>query len=172
MTTVRKLQLPLLALAILFIVPTSASAQLPRVEPAPGRSDGVIGPQLIAWSVLQKPEPVPQQPQPLPAPDQAQPSSQNQSSQGQSQGQQQPDQSAQPRPQQPEPETQQTAAQSIYGTVAKLNNKYVLQTSDSITYQLDDQSTAAQYVGKRVRVTGVLDRSTGIIRVRSIELLS
>lgn len=168
MTTLRMVQLSLLGLAILFFVPKSASAQLPRVQPTPGRSDSVIGPQLIAWSVLQKPEPVPQQPQPLPAPEQAQPSSQNQSSQTE----QQPDQSAQPRTQQPEPETQQTTAQSISGTVAKLNNKYVLQTSDSITYQLDDQSTAAQYVGKRVRVTGVLDRSTGIIRVRSIELLS
>lgn len=168
MTILRMVQLSLLGLAILFFFPKSASAQLPRVQPAPGQSDDVIGPQLIAWSVLQKPEPVPQQPQPLPAPEQAQPSSQNQSSQTE----QQPDQSAQPRTQQPEPETQQTTAQSISGTVAKLNNKYVLQTSDSITYQLDDQSTAAQYVGKRVRVTGVLDRSTGIIRVRSIELLS
>jgi len=138
----------LLSLAF-FFASTFTLAQLPPANPAPGQSDGVIGPQ---------------KPQPIPEPDQTQPSSQNQQSQ---------DQSAQPRPQQqPEPETQQTTSQSISGTIAKVNNKYVLQTSDSVTYQLDDQTTAGQYVGKHVKVTGTLDRTTGVLRVRSIELLS
>ncbi|HEY4903719.1 MAG TPA: DUF5818 domain-containing protein [Candidatus Sulfotelmatobacter sp.] len=154
----------LLSLAF-FFASTFTLAQLLPANPAPGQSDGVIGPQLIAWSALQKPEPVPQKPQPIPGPDQTQPSSKNQQPQ---------DQSAQPSPQQqqPEPETQQTTSQSISGTIAKVNNKYVLQTSDSVTYQLDDQTTAGQYVGKHVKVTGTLDRKTGVLRVRSIELLS
>ena len=150
-----------------FFAAALASAQLPPANPAPGHNDNVIGPQLIAWSALQKPEPVPQQPQPIPTPNQAQPSSQNPS-----QSQTAPDQSAHPNQQQPEPETEQTTSQSVSGTIAKVNNKYVLQTSDSVTYQLDDQSTAGQYVGKRVKVTGTLDRARGVIRVRSIELLS
>ncbi len=154
----------LIALAFL-LAATLATAQMPPANPAPGQSDGVIGPQLIAWSALQKPEPLPQKPQPIPGPDQTQPSSQDQSKQ--------PDGSAQPNPQQqPEPETQQTPSQSISGTIAKVNNRYVLQTSDSVTYQLDDQPNVAQYVGMRVKVTGTLDRTTGMIRVRSVELLS
>jgi cytoskeletal protein RodZ len=151
--------------ALVIFFATFASSQVPSVNPAPGQSDSNVGPQLIAWSALQKPQPVPQQPQPIPPPDQSQPSSQSQS-------QTPPDQSTQSNPQQPEPETQQTTSQSISGTIAKVNNKYVLQTSDSVTYQLDDQSTAGQYVGKHVKVMGTLDRATGTIRVRSIELLS
>lgn len=161
-------QTTVLAITVFFAA-TFASAQMPPVNPAPGQNDGVIGPQLIAWSALQKPEPVPQKPQPIPGPDQAQPSSQDQQSPNKSA---QPDQSAQPNAQQPEPETQQTTLQSISGTIAKVSNKYVLQTADSITYELDDQSTAGQYVGKHVKVTGVLDRATGVIRVHGIELLS
>jgi|ERR1700733_255271 hypothetical protein len=163
MTQLRAQRTGLVALAFLFVA-TLATAQVPPADPAPGQSDGIIGPQLIAWSALQKPEPVPQTPQPIPGPDQTQPSSQDQSKQ--------PDGSAQPNSQQPEPETQQTPSQSISGTIAKVNNRYVLQTSDSVTYQLDDQTNVAQYVGKRVKVTGTLDRSTGTIRVRSVELLS
>jgi uncharacterized protein DUF5818 len=166
----KRLRIPQSTLLGLVVMAAAfACAQLPPVNPAPGQSDGVIGPQLIAWSALQKPEPVPQRPQPIPGPDQAQPSSQNQQSPSQSA---QPDQSTQPNAQQPEPETQQTTSHSIFGTIAKVNNKYVLQTADSVTYQLDDQSTAGQYVGKHVKVTGTLDRATGVIRVRSIELLS
>jgi hypothetical protein len=168
MTRFRIPQMTVLAV-IAFFVAAIASAQMPPVNPAPGQNDGVIGPQLIAWSALQKPEPVPQKPQPIPGPDQAQPSSPDQQPPNKSA---QPDQSAQPNSQQPEPETQQTTSQSIFGTIAKVSNKYVLQTSDSITYELDDQSTAGQYVGKHVKVTGTLDRATGVIRVRSIELLS
>ena len=163
MTQLRAQRTGLVALAFLFVA-TLVTAQVPPADPAPGQSEGIIGPQLIAWSALQKPEPVPQTPQPIPGPDQTQPSSQDQSKQ--------PDGSAQPNSQQPEPETQQTQSQSISGTIAKVNNRYVLQTSDSVTYQLDDQTNVAQYVGKRVKVTGTLDRSTGTIRVRSVELLS
>src|SRR3984957_3331615 len=164
MTRFRILQASVLVVVV-FLGGVFAAAQMPPVNPAPGQNSGIIGPQLIAWSALQKPEPVPQKPQPIPGPDQAQPSSKNQQPQ---------DQSAQPSPQQqqPEPETQQTTSQSISGTIAKVNNKYVLQTYDSVTYQLDDQTTAGQYVGKHVKVTGTLDRKTGVLRVRSIELLS
>jgi hypothetical protein len=168
MTRFRILQTTLLVVVVFFAA-AFVSAQMPPFNPAPGQNDGIIGPQLIAWSALQKPEPVPQKPQPIPGPDQAQPSSQGQQSPSQSA---QPDQSTQPNAQQPEPETQQTPSQSVSGTIAKVSNKYVLQTADSVTYQLDDQSTAGQYVGKHVKVTGTLDRATGVIRVRSIELLS
>ena len=165
-----RFRIPQMALMVFmaFFVAAFAAAQMPPVNPAPGQNDGIIGPQLIAWSALQKPEPVPQKPQPIPGPDQAQPSSQDQSPRQSAQ----PDQSTQPNAQQTDPETQQTPSQSVSGTIAKVSNKYVLQTADSVTYQLDDQSAAGQYVGKHVKVTGTLDRATGVIRVRSIELLS
>jgi hypothetical protein len=50
--------------------------------------------------------------------------------------------------------------------------KFVLQTADSTAYILDDQDKAKSYEGKRVKVTGTLDRPTGILHVSSIELLS
>ena len=142
-----------------------AMAQESPAKPAPGISDGVLGLQLIAWSELQKPQPVPQKPEPLPPPDTtAEPSQQQNPAQSQpSQGSQQT---------QPVPETQQSTIQSITGTVVKIGNKYVLETEDNIAYQLDDQDRAKQFEGKHVKVLGTLDRSTGIIHIKSIELLS
>ena len=137
--------------------------QSPAPKPAPGHTDGILGPQLIAWSELQKPQPVPQ-PQPVPPPD-TEPSQQP--------SQQNPQPDAKPDTQQrPEPETQQPTAQSVTGRVVKVAGKFMLETADNIAYQLDDQDKAKQYEGKRVKVTGSLDRSTGILHVSSIELLS
>ena len=142
-------------------------AQQPPAQPAPGRSEGIFGLQLIAWSELQKPQPVPQQPEPMPAPDTKsgeQPSQAPQEQPSQNQGKK--------NQQQPEPETQETTSQSVNGTVVKTGGKYVLETSDNLAYQLDDQEKAKEYEGKHVKVMGTLDRTTGIIHVRSIELLS
>jgi hypothetical protein len=151
-------------LPIIWLVGACALAQQsPAFKPAPGHTDGILGPQLIAWSELQKPQPVPQQPQPVPPPD-TQPSQQP--------SQQNPQPDAKPDTQQrPEPETHSTA-QSVTGRVVKVAGKYMLETEDNIAYQLDDQDKAKQYEGKRVKVTGSLDRSTGILHVSSIELLS
>src|SRR5260370_38595878 len=44
-------------------------AQELAARPAPSTGDGILGPQLIAWSEMQKPQPVPQRPQPVPVPD-------------------------------------------------------------------------------------------------------
>lgn len=61
------------------------------------------------------------------------------------------------------------AAQSFMGTIMKSGDIYVLQTSDNMTYQLDDQERARQYEGKQVQVTGSLDKSTNTIKVRDIK---
>jgi uncharacterized protein DUF5818 len=148
--------LPIIWLSVVF----AWAQQSPEPKPAPGRSEGILGPQLIAWSELQKPQPVPQHPQPIPPPDtQA--------------GQQPSEQSPQPdAKERQEPETPDAAAQTVTGTVTKVAGKYVLQTADNVTYELDDQDKAKPYEGKRVKVTGSLDRTTGILRISSIELLS
>jgi len=147
--------LPLLLITVL------SFAQSPA-KPAPGQNEHVLGPQLIAWSEMQKPQPVPQQPQPIPAPD----AKTDQSSPS-------PDSKAEPKgQQQPEPEAQQSTAQSVNGTIIKVGGKYVLETPDNLAYQLDDQEKARQYEGKHVKVTGNLDRATGILHVKSVELMS
>jgi Protein of unknown function (DUF5818) len=132
----------------------------PLLNPAPGNTAGILGPPLIAWSELQKPQPVPQQPQPVPPPD-TQPSKQS--------SEQNPKSDAQ---QSPQPQSEESTAQSVTGSVVKVAGKYMLETEDNIAYQLDDQEKAKQFEGKRVRVTGSLDRATGILHVSSIELLS
>ena len=151
-------------LPAIFLSFTFALAQqAPAPKPAPGHTDGILGPQLIAWSELQKPQPVPQQPQPVPPPD-TQPSQQQSQP---SEPKQQPDEQ-----QHPQKETQESTAQRVTGSVVKVAGKYMLETEDNVAYQLDDQDKAKQYEGKRVKVTGSLDRATGILRVSSIELLS
>jgi Protein of unknown function (DUF5818) len=141
--------------AFCILVGGLAPAQQPPIQPAAWTSDGILGPQLIAWSEMQKPKPVPQQPQPLPPPDNQQPPSSSE---------------APPNP--PQPDSQQPATQSITGTVAKVSGKYVLETEDNSAYQLDDQDKAKQFEGKRVKVKGTLDRTTSTIHVTSIELLA
>ena len=149
--------LPVLLMAVL----SFAQQQFPA-QPAPGQNELVLGSQLIAWSEMQKPQPVPQQPQPIPAPDTKadQPSPAPDSK---------PESKAQ---QQNEPEAQQSIAQSVSGTIVKVGGKYVLETADNMAYQLDDQNKASQYEGKHVKITGTLDRATGILHVKSVELMS
>jgi hypothetical protein len=56
------------------------------------------------------------------------------------------------------------------GVIVKSGGKFVL--TDLLTktsYQLDDQRKAQELVNKNVKVTGVLDPSTGTIRVNAIE---
>jgi lipopolysaccharide export system protein LptA len=67
--------------------------------------------------------------------------------------------------------TDTQAQTSFSGTVVKVQKHYALKT-DSMTYQLDDQAKAKQFAGKQVTVSGTLDKSTSIIRVTDIQLLS
>jgi len=57
---------------------------------------------------------------------------------------------------------------SFSGTVVKVGKHYVLKT-DTMTYQLDDQTKARQFEGKQVTVNGTLDKSTSMIRVTDIQ---
>jgi hypothetical protein len=75
------------------------------------------------------------------------------------------DQMQQPDQQKPVAETK-----SFSGKIVKMGNVLVLsdQTGKK-TYQLDDQQKAQGFLNQDVKVTGVLDASTGIIRVTSID---
>ena len=63
----------------------------------------------------------------------------------------------------------QPAAQSFSGMIVKSGERYVLQTVENVTYQLDDQERAKAYEGKQVQVTGSLDKSANMIKVRDIK---
>lgn len=63
----------------------------------------------------------------------------------------------------------QPAAQAFTGMIVKSEGMFVLQTADNVTYQLDDQERAKAYEGKQVQVTGSLDKSANMIKVRDIK---
>jgi|SRR5579863_2017681 uncharacterized protein YdeI (BOF family) len=64
-------------------------------------------------------------------------------------------------------------AKPFNGTIMKEKGRLVLKdTTTNVSYQLDDQDKAKQFVGKQVKVTGKLDLDTNLIHVDSIELTS
>src|SRR5580698_8356715 len=127
-------------------------AQDPQTQPSPALPADILGPQLIAWSQLQKPQPVPQ---PLPPPDRpVQPQAQQPASPPAAQQEQQP------------------VAPTFMGTIIKDGTKYVLKASGNSLYQLDDQDKAKQYEGKQVKIVGSLDADGKILHITSIELMS
>jgi hypothetical protein len=122
-------------------------AQDIKSQPSPVLPSDILGLQLIAWSQMQKPQPIPQ---PMPSP--GRPSQQAEQ---------------QPPPQPPSP-----AAQTFTGTIVKDSGRYILKASVTNVYELDDQERAKQYEGKQVRIAGTLDATGNSLHVTSIELLS
>jgi hypothetical protein len=149
----------LAALVFLLVVVTTGLSQDLRAPPGPDLSTTVLGSQLVAWSYLQKPEPVPQ-PRPAPLPD-WQPQQQPNLRRYQYQSRTSADSQA-----------QQLSGQTFMGTIVKESSDYVLRASDSTTYQVDDQQRVQQYANKRVKVVGTLDRDRNdkIIRIQGIGL--
>jgi glucan-binding YG repeat protein len=113
-------------------------------KPSPTLPSEILGPQLIAWSQVQKPQPVSQS-------DQAAQPSQNQAQ---------------------EPTQQEPTAQTLTGTVIKDGGRYFLKVSNGVVYQLDDQDRAQKYENKQVKVAGTLDAKGNSFHVTSIELIS
>jgi hypothetical protein len=117
----------------------------------------MLGPQLIVWSQLQEPRPVPA---PLPPPDRTVPPNQ-----------QNPNAPATAQDQSPA-QPQEPAAQTFTGTILRTGSTYVLKAQGGITYQLDNQDDARQYDGKQVKVVANLDAKGALLHVVSIELMS
>src|SRR5260370_12822175 len=99
----------LIPLSLLLMTGFGVAQQQSPAKPAPGQNEHILGPQLIAWSEMQKPQPVPQQPQPIPAPD----AKTDQSSPAPDS---KPEQKAQ---QQAKPDAQQSTAQCLSLTIVK-----------------------------------------------------
>jgi hypothetical protein len=79
------------------------------------------------------------------------------------------DATAQQQPMQPDDQTA-ASVKTFSGKIVKSGDKFVLSDiNNKTTYQLDDQQKAQDFLNKSVKVTGVLDASTGTIRVSAIE---
>jgi Protein of unknown function (DUF5818) len=77
-----------------------------------------------------------------------------------------------PTAQQPPAQGQDSAAETktFTGMIVKSGDNLVLADAESgTTFQLDDQQKAQEFVGKKVKVSGVLDTASGMIRVSAIE---
>ena len=130
------------------ILAASVFGQEPQIRPSPALPASILGPQLIVWSHLQKPQPVSE---PLPE-QQQQPRQQQARQPGNMQDQQRP------------------SAQTFTGTIMKDGANYMLKESSGATYQLDDN--AKQYEGKQVKIVGNLDANKATLHVSSIQLIS
>ena len=155
--------------ALLTVVPLSF-AQQDQAGPAPiPDSHDLASSDLIAWSGMQAPQPVPPSGQQPLGPD----------PQAETQPQRNPTPSpetaptAQPSASQPQNsnENKTPAARTFLGTIAKQADSYVLKTGAS-TYQLDAQDKARQFDGQKVRVIGILDPAGQAIQVQSIDPVS
>jgi hypothetical protein len=72
--------------------------------------------------------------------------------------------------QQPDSPKPATETKIFTGKIVKSGNTLVLtDAGGKMTYKLDDQQKAKEFVNKEVKVTGILDDSTGVIRVTAIE---
>lgn len=80
------------------------------------------------------------------------------------------DVSAQDQMQQPDNQKPAAEMKTFAGKIVKHGSALILSDQDGkTTYQLDDQQKAREFVNKDVKITGVLDASTGMIRVSAID---
>ncbi len=140
----------LLVLAFSLVLAPLAFTQDRSPQPCPDVTAQTLGCELVAWSHLQEPVPLPE-PDARPAPPDQQPDPQQSPS-------------SQSRPPAPK--------QSITGIVVKQDDKYVLRAGDNTTYQLDDQNRAMQFQDKQVKIVGKLDVDSNTLHIESIELAS
>ena len=130
----------------------------------PPRPGQLFSSDLVSWSYMQEPqqseqdhqqptpEPTPET-QPAPNPTPAQPG-------------------AHKAPSTQESQEQNPTAQTFTGTISKEADSYVLKVSESTFYKLDSQDQVQPFEGRRVQVTGTLDRSINLIHVDKVEPMS
>ena len=153
-------------MCLLVVVPFSL-AQDDSPSPIPDSHD-LASSDLIAWSGMQSPQPVPPSGQQPLGPD----------PQAETQPQSNPAPSPATVPAKPaaspaqNPDQNQTpAARTFLGTITKQADFYVLKT-EATSYQLDAQDKAKEFDGQKVRVIGILDPGGQSIQVQSIDPIS
>lgn len=74
-----------------------------------------------------------------------------------------------PRHRSMEPQGAVQSARSFEGTILRSGTEFVLRnTSERLSYRLDDQSKAKRYLGKRVKVTATMDSGSNTLHVIEI----
>jgi uncharacterized protein YdeI (BOF family) len=63
-------------------------------------------------------------------------------------------------------QSQQTQAQTFAGTIVKSGDKYVLQDTSGMNYDVDRQDLVKSHEGKKVRINGTLDPDGKTIHVK------
>jgi len=144
--------------ALALLVGLSAAGFAQQSQPNPPDNSAVAAEMLpaIAWSETQTPQPRATE-KATPAPDQQQ---------------QAPDSTAATPTQASGAQAQpDSATQTFTGTIVQVGDKYVLKTTDNMTYQLDDPDKAKEFEGKQVKVTGGLDTKAKLIHIQNVELV-
>ena len=124
-----------------------APAQQPKPLPAP--EDAFTTRELIAWSQLQVPQPLPPREGQVPQPSQLQ------------------DQPTSPA----DPHTQQEPVQAFSGIILKDSNRYLLIAVNTVRYQLDADDELRAYENRTVKIWGSLDPGAKSIRILRIDPL-
>lgn len=128
-----------------FAFPQNGSSQAcPEITP------GTLGCELVAWSKLQTPVPLPE-------------ADANRVS---------PTDHANQLAAQSQNDQTRTTRQTITGIIVRGGEKCVLKAGDNSIYQLDDQDQARQFRDKKVRIVGTLNASTNIFHIEGIETVS
>jgi cell division septation protein DedD len=151
-----KLETSVAALTLLVALsPAGFAQQSQRNLPGPSVVAEEMSPAIV-WSQTQTPQPVPSE-KAATTPD--------------NQQEQQPPDNPTATPSQASgmQDQSESAAQTFIGTVVKIGDKYVLKTTDNMTYQLDDQDKAKEFEGKQVKVTGGLEAKDKLIHIQNIE---
>jgi len=143
---VKQTKTMLLTAGLLLILASPLFAQGVQSEPAPALPSSVLGPDLIAWTQMQTPRPVPQ---PIPT-----------------------DQNP-PAPQQSTSETFAGTIMKVDASYAlKLASGLTYRLDDQNEDQKGDRNSARQFEEKHVRLTGSLDANRNSIHILSIEPIS
>lgn len=133
--------------ALLFLAPFLVGQNQQTQWRPSFREDSLSARQLIAWTWMQQPQPLPQN---LPPPDKSIPPAD-----------QTPTQTANLR----------DGNQIFIGKIASSGDRLVLQTPDGNVYPFGSQNDATPYEGKNVRIIGTTG-SDRIIQIVTIEILS
>ena len=132
---------------VLFLAPFMMGQQAENQSQPGFREDTLSARQLIAWTWMQQPKPLPEA---LPTPDKNIPPAD-----------QSPNQTA----------SLKDGKQIFVGKIARSRDHLVLASSDGNTYPLR-QNDAIRYEGRNVRISGILDASDQTIQIVTIEILS
>jgi hypothetical protein len=123
------------------IASAGQTSQAPPVPPLQ-----ILGPQLVAWSQLQQPQPLPERTLLPSGPPIGQTTSHDTTP------------------------IRQNAVLRLKGSIAQSNGHYLLKLANDIAIQLDDPENSSRYEGKQVRIGGILEANGEKLHVISIEL--